>query len=560
MSHKSHNMHQKPKILVCSESSKVSSGFGVYNKYLLEGLHNTGNYEVAEFASYGLIGDKERFNIPWKYYPNGIQNVDPRQNQFAQSQENHFGKWRFDRVVLDFQPDIVIDVRDYWMSAYQQKSPLRKYFHWILMPTIDSSPQQDEWLDTYINADAIFTYSDWGRDVLLDQTSKNINFIDVASPCADLSMFKYDPNKDSIKQALGLNANAVVLGTVMRNQKRKLFPELIQTFENIVEESIKNNYVFKDNLILYLHTSYPDAGWDIPNLIKNSKVSNRIFFTYNCKKCGKVFASNFSGVVQQCSSCGTKSATIPNVSNGINTSVLSKIMNIFDLYIQYSICEGFGMPQIEAAACGVPILTMNYSAMTDIINNINAEPINIGTYFKELETSAIRTYPDHKDTATKVISLLNMPNQLRQRKGFYSSEIVKQKYSWQHTVEKWIKYIDGVDYKKYHKKWESKAEIIPLLDINSLPSTNNVYATIYMLQEQYLSKLGLSMNDYWLLKQIQMAQDGHFTAGPEIKPYSLNDLIQNLNTMINNHNNAETARTNPHILKSEDYIDYANRK
>jgi hypothetical protein len=218
------------------------------------------------------------------------------------------------------------------------------------------------------------------------------------------------------------------------------------------------------------------------------------------------------------------------------------------------------MPQIEAAACGVPILTMNYSAMTDIINNINAEPINIGTYFKELETSAIRTYPDHKDTAAKVISLLNMPNQLRQRKGFYSSEIVKQKYSWQHTVEKWIKYIDGVDYKKYQKKWESKAEIIPLLDINSLPATNNVYATIYMLQEQYLSKLGLSMNDYWLLRQIQMAQDGHFTAGPEIKPYSLNDLIQNLNTMINNHNNAETARTNPNILKSEDYIDYANRK
>jgi hypothetical protein len=73
-------MHQKPKILVCSESSKVSSGFGVYNKYLLEGLYNTGNYEVAEFASYGLIGDKERFNIPWKYYPNGIQNGDPRKS------------------------------------------------------------------------------------------------------------------------------------------------------------------------------------------------------------------------------------------------------------------------------------------------------------------------------------------------------------------------------------------------------------------------------------------------------------------------------------------------
>jgi hypothetical protein len=34
---------------------------------------------------------------------------------------------------------------------------------------------------------------------------------------------------------------------------------------------------FKNDIILYLHTSYPDAGWDIPNLVKNSKFSNRIF-------------------------------------------------------------------------------------------------------------------------------------------------------------------------------------------------------------------------------------------------------------------------------------------
>lgn len=553
-------MNKKPKILVSSESSKISSGFGVYNKYLLEGLYNTGKYEIAEFASYGLIGDKEKFNIPWKYYPNGIQQNDPRQQQFAQSTENHFGKWRFDRVILDFKPDIVIDIRDYWMSSYQQKSPLRKYFHWILMPTIDSSPQQDEWLDTYINANAIFTYSEWGRDVLINQTSNNINFINVASPCADLSVFNYDSNKNSIKSTLGLNPNSVIVGTVMRNQKRKLFPELIETFEKIVEESIKNNYVFKNDLILYLHTSYPDAGWDIPNLIKNSKVSNRIFFTYNCKKCGRVFASNFSGIVQYCSLCNTKSATIPNVSNGVSSSVLSKIMNIFDLYIQYSICEGFGMPQIEAAACGVPVFTMDYSAMKDIIKNIKAEPIKIGTYFKELETSAIRTYPDHNDTIQKVVSFLNMPNQLRQRKGFYSSEIVKKQYNWKTTVDKWIEYIDTIDYSKYKEKWTEPEYIIPLLDINSLPKSNTIYGLVYLIQENYLSKLGISMDNYWLLKQIQMVQDGHYCAGAEIKPYSLNDLIQNLNIMITNHNNAEMARTNSKILKQEDFIDYANQQ
>ena len=130
----------KPRILVCSEASKVASGFGVYNKFLLEGLYNSKKYEVAEFASYGIIGDKEKHNIPWKYYPNAVSSSDPRFTELQSSVENSFGRWRFDKVLYDYKPHVVIDVRDYWMSAYQKNSPFRKYFHWILMPTIDSAP------------------------------------------------------------------------------------------------------------------------------------------------------------------------------------------------------------------------------------------------------------------------------------------------------------------------------------------------------------------------------------------------------------------------------------
>jgi hypothetical protein len=33
-----------------------------------------------------------------------------------------------------------------------------------------------------------------------------------------------------------------------------------------------------------------------------------------------------------------------------------------------------------------------------------------------------------------------------------------------------INYIDTIDYRKYQKRWKLKPEIIPTLDINSLPS------------------------------------------------------------------------------------------
>ena len=91
---------------------------------------------------------------------------DPRHETYMKSPENQFGRWRFERVLIDFKPDVVIDVRDYWMNSYQQHTPFRPYFHWVLMPTVDSAPQQEGWIDTSLHADAITTYSDFGRDTL----------------------------------------------------------------------------------------------------------------------------------------------------------------------------------------------------------------------------------------------------------------------------------------------------------------------------------------------------------------------------------------------------------
>jgi glycosyltransferase involved in cell wall biosynthesis len=552
--------NNKPKILICSESSRVSSGFGVYNKKLIEKLYSTNKYEIAEFASYGLVGDKEKHNIPWKYYPNAVTQSDSRYEAYNGATENHFGKWRFDRVVVDYQPDIVIDVRDYWMSAYQKNSPFRKHFHWILMPTIDSAPQQEEWLDTYIDADAIFTYSDWGRDVLLSQTSNSVKYIGTTSPGADLSVFS--PNNSNstseIKHALRIPHHYTVIGTVMRNQKRKLFPELIAAFEKTLIKLREEGSSKADSTILYLHTSYPDAGWDLANLVKNSNVANKIYFTYSCQKCGAVFASNMAGFLQKCYKCQNQSAVLPNVSNSVNTEILAKIMTIFDVYVQYSICEGFGMPQVEAAACGVPVVTVDYSAMSDIIQKINAYPVKVGSYFKELETSAIRVYPDETSLVNTLIELINKPEQMRRRVGFDMRNATVQHYTWEESLNKWIDYIDSIDYMKYRNMWNRPKDIIPSVNLNDLPKTEIVYEIIYYIHKQYLSRLGMKMSNYWLLRQIQAAQNGFFTEQAEFKAFSITNLIENINKLIYNHNEAETVRIHPELLPQEDYITYAN--
>lgn len=553
-------MSKKLKILVCSESSRVSSGFGVYNKFLLEGLWNSQKFDIAEFASYGVMGDKEKFNIPWKYYPNMVLPNDPRINIYNSSPDNCFGKWRFDRVLLDFRPDVVIDVRDFWMSSYQGKSPLRKYFHWILMPTVDSEPQHEEWLDTYVDADAVFTYSDWARGVLENQTCGSINYVDTTSPGVDLECFSPIQDTAQVKHALRIDHDYTIIGTVMRNQKRKLYPELIRVFEEVIAKLEAVNSPKAKSTILYCHTSFPDAGWDFTNLVKNSPVGNRIYFTYSCRNCGNVFASVFSGPVQYCVNCKQKSATMPNVSNGVDNIILGKIIGSFDIYIQYAICEGFGMPQVEAGGCGVPILTVNYSAMEDVINKLEAIPINIGARFKELETSAIRVYPDHNDAVSKLLNMINLPENVRKKNGYKIRQLTEKYYSWENSIDKWINYLSNIELKNNQGRWDKPPEFIDRINIDNIDKNLNVYELVYSLQHSHLNKLNIKMNDYWLLKQIQAAQDGFYYQATEPKHFEVKDVINNFNQLIDNHNMAETARTNIDGLSKEDYIDYANKQ
>ena len=77
-------------------------------------------------------------------------------------------------VLLDFLPDIVCDIRDFWMFEYQERSAYRPCFNWAIMPTVDASPQNEQWLSTFANADAVFNYSQWGYEVLEKESNGKI--------------------------------------------------------------------------------------------------------------------------------------------------------------------------------------------------------------------------------------------------------------------------------------------------------------------------------------------------------------------------------------------------
>ena len=272
------------------------------------------------------------------------------------------------------------------------ESPLRKYFNWIWMPTVDSYPQKRKWLDVFEQCDGILAYSEYGIRSL-ERQSKSIKTLGCASPGIHPDVFKPVEDKAKHKESFGLSGDSIIVGTVMRNQKKKLFIELMKAFKTFLDNAPKE---IADKTFLYLHTSYPEKiGWNIENgIIKMEsplKLSVHIFA--DLVVIGG--PSKYTGPVTTCDKCGNKTCFMPSVSSGLDTEDLVKVYNIFDLYVQYAICEGFGMPQVEAASCGVPIASTDYSAMEDVVRYTNGYPIPVQKFFREMETWAERAYPDN---------------------------------------------------------------------------------------------------------------------------------------------------------------------
>jgi glycosyltransferase involved in cell wall biosynthesis len=548
---------EKLKILMCSEASFLNSGFGTYTKELLARLHKTNKYTIAEFASYGFVNDPRDKDIDWIYYANAVKEGDPRYQEYTSRGDNQFGRWRFEKVLLDFRPDIVIDIRDYWMTAYQSKSPLRQHFYWILMPTVDSEPQQEDWIDTFLSANAIFTYSDWGAEVLSKQSSGKINYVGTASPGVDLNTFTIK-DKEAIKHKFGLPNDSLIIGSVMRNQKRKLIPELFISFRKALDELQNTNPELGSKLFLYLHTSYPDMGWDIPELLKDNRLANKVLFSYICKNCKNVSCSVYNGVQTTCKKCMHKACSMPSVTEGFSSSDLSDVYNIFDLYVQYSICEGFGMPQVEAGACGVPIATVNYSAMCDIINKLQAYPINIKTKFKELETKAFRVYPDNDHLTSIILEFINLPEATRNNKRIETRKLTEKYYCWDQIAKKWENYFDLLDSHNYRANWNRESNIIPNMPSNNNPKVSN----LKFLAGACISNLkdGNKIGSCQMLNMLKDADYGFSQVGPtQIVPFGQNNIHEYVNQLISNNNAAEQARVK-NIKFDEDFITYARLK
>lgn len=420
---------RKIKVLMVTECSYLSTGYAVYARNLLTQLHSDSRFEIAEMGTFFNPHDNKVDQIPWTFFANVPPNHLPenKKNELLQDVRFQMGYYTFNDIVLEYQPDIVISAMDYWMQSFINASPYRKCFSSIWMCPHDSIPQEKQWLEDMSNHDGIITYCDWATEEI-KKASPKINVLGAATPCAEPEFFPI--NKTDVRQSFGIDPNIKIVGTTMRNQFRKLYPNLLESFKTYLDESKR------EDVYLLIHSSYPDGTWSFPDLIQQYEVAHKTLFSFICHNCNNTSISFYTDF-GTCKRCGQIACKMPSTEKGVSIQDLNRIYNLFDIYVQYSNSEGCGMPAIESASCNVPVAEVDYSAMGDIVRKLGGYPIRVLGFNTEINTGCKRALPENQHLVEILIKFFNKPQAIRNLEGLKTGKNVDRYYRWENTGKVW---------------------------------------------------------------------------------------------------------------------------
>lgn len=152
----------------------------------------------------------------------------------------------------------------------------------------------------------------------------------------DTGVFRPMPEiRDEARDGLGLPRDAFVVGMVAANVStmpcRKAFPEALQAFARFAETH--------EDAWLYMHTDFQPQGCGV-NL-------NPVADWARCPQ-------------------RIRYPDPASLQLGIPREVVACTYQAFDCLLHCSMGEGFGLAGLEANACGVPVITSDHSAMSEL--------------------------------------------------------------------------------------------------------------------------------------------------------------------------------------------------
>lgn len=365
------------RILWVSNAPWTKTGYGCQTNMFANPLQQAG-HDVAVLCYFGLEGGAFNYNgvlcFPKAQHPYGMDIMNAHAHNFS--------------------ADAIFTLMDTWVITPANMKP----FRWIAWYPVDHEPMPPKIRESISNANFRIAMSKFGV------TESNKAGLDCYYVPHGVNTELYKPiDKKEARKQLNLPEDAFIVGTVAMNKglpSRKSIPSMLKAFAEFRKKHT--------DAIYYMHTQEGRGndglgGVNIPEL------------------CGLLGLRYGKDVM----------LTSPyNMLLGYSDEIMATLYSAFDVHLLASMGEGFGIPIIEAQACGCPVIVGGWTSMPElvhsgrIIDKSDAEPMWTGIasnqFLPKVRAIELALHAEYKDPSPRE----------RARKGMvenYDSKLVFEK-------------------------------------------------------------------------------------------------------------------------------------
>lgn len=377
------------KVLLSSNLIGSPTGYGVQSGHLLPRLRDQLGHEVAQFAWWGIQGQMTAVDgIP--VYPRG---ADRYGNDICGQHARHFGA------------DLVVTLIDCWVHPLGFHASLGG-IPWAPWSPTDHSPVGAAILARLKQAEYPLQFSQFGM-----QEMRRAGVPATYIPLGVETQHAFVPgDKRAARAALHLPQEAFLCTMVAANKghpSRKAFAEQLQAFVQFRKRH--------PDAVLYLHTQLTAADGVRLDLL--------------CQAFGLG-----EGVVYWPDQY--------DLTLGLPEEWMAQLYQASDVLLAATCAEGFGIPIVEAQACGTPVITTDFSSMPELtVNGITTSPAQLQWYqlppWQGVPSGGWQAVPSVAAIAQALTDIYGWGTMKRQRNAAAGRTFVVDEYDWDACVARY---------------------------------------------------------------------------------------------------------------------------
>lgn len=352
------DLRQPLDVMILGDSAGLTTGFANVIKRVAAALTERG-HRLAQVCSLDVPPTCDSRPL----YELGIR-------PFFPSTDQPLGINMYERAAKECPPDVVFFNGDagtafYWAQAVRHFTPDVPMVGYI---PVEGAPIDHNILSVWRDLDYPITYTEWSSAALAAAGVAGIPYVYHG---VDPVLFRpLAGGRDEQRRRFGWSKDFVI-SYVGRNNGRKGHDRLLRAAAMLYHGGMTD-------LRLYLHcVSYDhgwNGGWNLARLAKWLRIDHRVEF-----------------------------APFEGATRGDDHGTVARRLAASDLYVHAAKIEGFGLPLLEAMACGVPVVHVNDGGNMNEVTG-GAALATIGAHDIEIHSNGAELFVMSPETIARAIA------------------------------------------------------------------------------------------------------------------------------------------------------------